>query len=285
METRVVGPGGREVVIGAERPTVLIGERINPFGRGPLREAMKSGDMAPIRQEAVRQVEGGADILILSVASFGIDETVVLPQVTQSVMEAVDVPLCLESRNPAALERVLKLGVGKPIISSITGEESLQKSLLPLVERYGTSVIAMASGGAGIPKEAGQRLEIARKIVTQAERIGISRENILLDCLAESSAVNEKAGLVTLEAMSLVKRELGVNLVLGSSNVSFGLPLRKVVNAAFLSLAIGAGLTCAIVNAAAMKPYIMAADLLLGKDSKARRYTAYGRNLATAASR
>jgi 5-methyltetrahydrofolate--homocysteine methyltransferase len=285
METRVVSPWGKEVVIGEGRPTVLIGERINPFGKGPLKDAMKSGEMDPIQREALRQVEDGADILIVSVATFGIDEIVVLPQVTKAVMETVDVPLCLESRNPAALNETLKLGVGKPLISSVTGEEHLMDSVLPLVKKYGTGLVAMASGGAGIPKEALQRLEIARQIIARAEQLGIPQNDILVDCLAESSAINEKATLVTLEAMERVRHELGANLVLGASNVSFGLPFRKVINAVFLSLAIRAGLTCAIANAAAMKPHIMAADLLLGKDLKARRYTAYGRKLKSATAR
>jgi 5-methyltetrahydrofolate--homocysteine methyltransferase len=285
METIVRSPQGKEVIIGEDRPTVIIGERINPFGKGPLKEAMKSGDMGPIRGEALKQVEDGADILIISVATFGIDETMALPQVTKAVMETVDVPLCLESRNPAALNETLKLRVGKPLISSVTGQEPLLEKVLPLIKEYGAGLVAMASGGAGIPKEALQRLEIARQIIARAEQLGIPRDDILVDCLAESSAVNWKATLVTLEAMERVRQELGVNLVLGASNVSFGLPLRKVLNAVFLSLAIRAGLTCAIVNAAAMKSYIMAADLLLGKDSKARRYTAYGRKLKSASAR
>jgi 5-methyltetrahydrofolate--homocysteine methyltransferase len=282
MDTLVVSPLGKEVLIGDERPTVLIGERINPFGKGSLKEAMKSGDMEPIRLEARKQVEAGADILIISVATFGIDETVVLPRVTRVVMETVDVPLCLESRNPVALRETLKLGVGKPLISSVTGEAFLEEILL-LVKEYGTALVAMASGGAGIPKEPLQRLSVAAQILERAENLGISRQDILVDCLAESSAVNEKATLVTLETMRQVKEVLKVNLVLGASNVSFGLPFRKIINAVFLSLAIRAGLHCAIVNAASMKPYIMAADLLLGKDSKARHYTAYGRKLKSAA--
>ncbi len=285
METRVVSPRGREVVIGDGRPTVLIGERINPFGKGPLKEAMKAGDMEPVRREAASQAEAGADILILSVATFGIDETLVLPRVAGAVMETVDIPLCLESRNPAALEKTLQLGCGKPIISSVTGEDPVLDRILPLAKQYGTALVGMASGGVGIPKDPEKRLEIARHIVERAGFLGIPPQDLLLDCLAESSAVNEKATLVTLETMKRAKEALRVNLVLGASNASFGLPLRKVLNAVFLSLAIQAGLNCAIVNVASMKPYIMAADLLLGKDSKARHYTAYGRKRISAAAR
>lgn len=122
METHVLSPHGKEVIIGDNLPTVLIGERINPFGKGPIKEALMSGDMKPIREEALKQVEAGADILIISVGAFGIDESVVLPGAAEEVIKTVEVPLCLESRNPVALEKALMLGCGKPIISSVTGE-------------------------------------------------------------------------------------------------------------------------------------------------------------------
>ena len=282
MDTRVISPQGKEVIVGDGRPTVLIGERINPFGKGPLKEAMKTGDMEPIRREALKQAEAGADILIISVATFGIDETLVLPRVVQAVVETVDIPLCLESRNPLALEKALTLGLGKPIISSVTGEDPVLDKILPLVKQYGTALVAMTSGGVGIPKVPQKRLEIARHILDRTAGLGIPREDLLLDCLAESSAVNDQAVLITLETMETVKRETGVNLVLGASNVSFGLPNRLAVNAAFLSLAIRAGLNCAIVDAARMKPFILAVDLLLGRDRIARRYTNYNRKLKMA---
>jgi 5-methyltetrahydrofolate--homocysteine methyltransferase len=172
METRVVSPRGKEVVIGDGRPTVLIGERINPFAKGPLKEAMKTGDTEPIRREASSQAEAGADILIVSVATFGIDEALVLPQVAGAVMETVDIPLCLESRNPAALEKTLHLGCGKPIISSVTGETSVLDKILPLVKQYGTALVGMASGGVGISKDPEKRLEIARHILERAGGLG-----------------------------------------------------------------------------------------------------------------
>ena len=279
MDTIVRSPQDKEVIIGDGRPTVLIGERINPFGKGPLKEAMKTGDMEPIRREALKQAEAGADILIISVATFGIDETLVLPQVAKTVQEAVDIPLCLESRNPQALEKALNLGLGKPIISSVTGEDSVLDKILPLVRQYNTALVAMASGRVGIPKDPQQRLEIVRHILDRTAGLGIPREDLLLDCLAESSAVNDKAVLVTLETLETVKRETGVNLVLGASNVSFGLPNRLAVNAVFLALAIRAGLNCAIVDAARMKPFILAVDLMLGRDRLARRYTNYNRKI------
>jgi 5-methyltetrahydrofolate--homocysteine methyltransferase len=279
MKTKLLSPGGKEVIIGNNLPTVLIGERINPFGKGPIKQALISGAMEPIREEALKQVETGADILNVSVNAFGIDESVILPRVVSEIIKTVDVPLCLESRNPVALEGALKLSCGKPIISSVTGEDQVLEGILPLVKKYHTAVIALASDSSSIPKEPLGRVDIIHHIMERAEKIGISLEDILVDCIAESSAVNHKAAIVTLETMGIIKREPGVNLVLGASNVSFGLPNRMVINAVFLSIAIQAGLTCAIVNVAKMKPYVMAADLLLGRDQWARHYTAYYRKL------
>lgn len=284
METHLFSPKGNEVVIGDKRPTVLIGERINPFGKGILKEAMKAGDMEPIRQEALRQAEAGADILMISVAAFGLDEETVLPRVTETVIKTVDLPLCLESRNPSALEKALQLGCGKPIVSSVSGEDSLLSQVLPLVKKYHTAVVILASDETGIPREPIRRLEIIKKILNRAESLGIDQEDILVDSVAESSAVSDQAVRITLETMEKVKQEWGLNQVLGASNVSFGLPKRMVTNAVFLSLAIQAGLTCAIVDAARMKPYILAADLLLGRDPRARRYTAYFRKLKSVSS-
>jgi 5-methyltetrahydrofolate--homocysteine methyltransferase len=279
METRVVSPQGKEIIIADNLPTILIGERINPFGKGILKEAMISGDTEPIRQEAIRQVEAGADILIISVAAFGIDESVILPLVTEEVIKTVDVPLCLESRNPFALEKALQLGCGKPIISSVTGEDAVLEQLLPLVKKYNTALVVLASDASGIPSTAEKRLDIITHIVEKAKKAGIGPEDILADCIAESSAVNNMAAIITLETMKMVRETWGLNLILGASNVSFGLPNRMVINAVFLSLAVQGGLTSAIVNAAKMKPYIMAADLLMGRDNRARRYTVYCRKL------
>jgi 5-methyltetrahydrofolate--homocysteine methyltransferase len=279
METKVISPTGKEVIIGENLPTVLIGERINPFGKGPIKEGMLSGDMEPIRREALAQVQAGADILILSVAAFGIDEKVMLPKVTEAVMNTVDVPLCLESRDPVALETSLQLGCGRPIVSSVTGEEAMLEKILPIAKKYDTSIIILASDESGVPNNAAKRVSVLTHIIERAQEFGIGPENLLADCVAESSAVNDMAALITMQTMETVKQTTRVNLVLGASNVSFGLPKRAVINAVFLSLAIGKGLNSAIVNVAAMKPYIMATDLLLGRDNRARHYTMYCRKM------
>lgn len=279
METKVISPGGKEVTIGDSLPTVLIGERINPFGKGPIKEGMLSGNMEPIVKMALQQVEDGADILILSVAAFGIDEKTVLPKVTEAVMKAVDVPLCLESRDPVALETSLRLGCGRPIVSSVTGEDAMLTKILPIVKEFDTSLVILASDESGVPNNAAKRLSVLTHIIEKAQEAGIGPERLLADCVAESSAVNNNAALITMQTMEMVKKTTGVNLVLGASNVSFGLPKRPVINAVFLSLAVEKGLNSAIVNAATMKPYIMATDLLLGRDNRARRYTMYCRRL------
>ncbi len=283
VKTRV-SSATKEVIIGDNAPTALIGERINPFGKGPVKEALLSGAMEPLREEALKQVEAGADILNVNVNAFGIDESVVFPRVVGEIAKAVDVPLCLESRNPVALDETLGLGCGKPIISSVTGEDHILDEILPLVKKYKTVVIAIASDASGIPKEPSKRFQIIRQIIDRTDKMNIPREDLLVDCIAESSAVNDRAAITTLETMRIVKRELGVNLVLGASNVSFGLPDRTVINSVFLALAVQAGLTCAIVNAAKMKPYLMAADLLLGRDPWARRYVTYHRSLKSVSS-
>jgi 5-methyltetrahydrofolate--homocysteine methyltransferase len=277
MNTIVTSPQGKEVVIGHGHPTVLIGERINPFGKGPIKEALLAGDMQPICDEALAQVAAGADILIVNVNAFGIDETVLLPQTVQAIMRTVDVPFCLESRNPLALEKALAAGCGRPIISSVTGEAAILEQIMPLVKKYPASVVAMASDGAGIPPDPSRRVEVARKIIEYAENLGISREDIIIDCLAESIGVNNHAARITLKAIEMVQKELGVNMVLGASNISFGLPNRTFINIPFLALAIAAGLTAAIVNAGVVRPYILATDLLLEQDSRARRYMGYCR--------
>ena len=279
MDTIVISPRGKEVVIGHGRSTVLIGERINPFGKGPIKNALLAGDMKPVCDEAVAQVEAGADILIVNVNAFGVDETILLPQAAQAIMRTVDIPLCLESRNPLALEKALQAGCGRPIISSVTGETVILEQIMPLIKKYHVPVVAMASDGAGIPSDPGKRLEIAGEIIAYAEYMGIGREDIIIDCLAESIGVNNHAARITLHAIEMVKKELEVNMVLGASNISFGLPNRTFINLPFLALAIASGLTAAIVNAGIVRPYILATDLLLEQDLRARRYMGHCRQL------
>ena len=271
METRVSSPT-KEVIIGDDQPTVLIGERINPAGKTKLQEALKAGNLDIVRSEALAQAQAGADILDVNVGTFGVDEVTLLPQAVQAVMDAVDIPLCLDSNNPAALEAALKIYKGKPLINSVTGEEHSLARVLPMVKEYGAAVIGLVQDNEGIPKDAGRRVRIAHKIVERAEAAGIARENIIIDCLAFAIGADTSSGPAVIETIRKIKAELGVNMTLGASNVSFGLPDRDLLNNAFVVMAVAAGATCLIVDVTKVRPVIVAADLLLGHDRHARRY-------------
>lgn len=273
METKV-SSASREVLIGGERPTVLIGERINPAGKKKMAEALKAGNLDIIRREALEQVQAGADIIDVNVTTFGINEAALLPQAVKAVMETVDVPLCIDSPRPEALAAALKVYKGKPIINSVNGEERSLERVLSLVREYGAAVIGLTQDESGIPKDAAQRFAIARKIIERAEKAGIPRGDVIIDCLALAVGANADSGLVVLETIRQVKSLLGVNITLGASNISFGLPDRILLNGAFLSMAIAAGVTCPVVDAAKVRPVVLAADLVLGRDRYARRYIA-----------
>jgi 5-methyltetrahydrofolate--homocysteine methyltransferase len=262
----------KEVIIGDDQPTVLIGERINPAGKKKLAESLKAGDLEIVRREALAQVQAGADILDVNVGTFGVDEVTLLPQAVQAVMNTVDVPLCIDSNNPAALEAAVKIYKGKPLINSVTGEERSLTRVLPLVKEYKAAVVGLVQDDEGIPKDAQRRVSIAHKIVERAGALGITPENIVIDCLAFAVGADTSSGLAVMEAIRAIKAELGVNMTLGASNISFGLPDRELINNAFVAMAIAAGLTCLITDAAKIRLTVLAADLILGRDKHARRY-------------
>ena len=271
METRVSSPT-KEVIIGDERPTVLIGERINPAGKKKLAEALKAGNLEIVRREALAQVQAGADILDVNVGTFGVDEVTLLPQAVQAVIDTVEIPLCLDSANPEALAAALKVYKGKPLINSVTGEEHSLAKVLPLVKEYRAAVIGLVQDEKGIPKDSERRVAVAHKLVERAEAAGIAREDIIIDCLAFAVGADPSSGPAVIEAILKIKAELGVNLTLGASNLSFGLPDRNLLNNAFVAIAVAAGVTCLIVDVAKIRPAVVAADLILGRDKHARRY-------------
>jgi len=276
MET-ILKSARKTVVISPEKPTVLIGERINPTGKKRLAAALAEGDMEIIRKEAKAQVEAGADVLDVNVGAAGVDEVYLLPKAMRTVMETVDVPVCIDSANIAALRAALAVHrelapEGKPLINSVNGEEDRLKEVLPLVAEYKAAVIGLTMDNDGIPSTAEKRLAVARKIVIGAEALGIPREDLVIDCLALTVGADSQASLITLEAMQMVREELGVNMTLGASNVSFGLPDREVINWSFLAMAIQNGLNCPIVDATKVRTAILAADMLLGRDEYAMRY-------------
>jgi 5-methyltetrahydrofolate--homocysteine methyltransferase len=271
METRV-SSATKEVIIGHNRPTVLIGERINPTGKQKLADTLKAGNLEIVCKEALAQAQAGADILDVNVSTFGVDEVALLPRAVQAVLDTVDIPLCLDSANPESLEAALKVYKGKPLINSVTGEERSLARILPLVKEYGAAVIGLVQDDEGIPKDGERRVAIAHKIVGRAEAAGIPHQDIIIDCLALAIGADTKSGLVTIETIQRVKAELGVNTVLGVSNISFGLPDRDLLNSAFVAIAIAAGVTCLVVDVAKVRSTVLTADLVLGKDEHARRY-------------
>ena len=271
MET-IVSSLSKEVIIGDNRPTVLIGERINPTGKKKLAEALKAGDLEIVRKEALAQTQAGADIIDVNVGTFGIDEVALLPKAVQTVMETVDTPLCLDSSNPDAVEAALKVYNGKPLVNSVTGEERSLKRILPLIKEYGAAVIGLVQDDEGIPKDTEGRVRVAHKIVDKVEAAGIPREDLVIDCLAFAVGAEPTSGVAVIEAIGRIRAELGVNMTMGASNVSFGLPDRELLNNAFVVIAAAAGATCLIVDAAKVRSIILAADLVLGRDKRARRY-------------
>ena len=271
METRI-SSATNEVIVGHDQPTVLIGERINPAGKKKMSQALKAGNLEIVGREALAQVQAGADIIDVNVGAFGVDEVILLPQAVQAVMDTVDVPLCLDSANPEALEAALKVYKGKPLINSVTGGEHSMRKILPVVKEYGAVVIGLVQDDEGIPNNSERRVAIAHKIVERALAIGIPHEDIIIDCLALAVGADTSSGLITIETIRRVKAELGMNLTLGASNISFGLPDRDLLNDAFVAIAIAAGVTCLIVNVAKVRPIVLAADLVLCRDKRARRY-------------
>ena len=271
MET-MISSGTKQVLIGDGHLTVLIGERINPAGKKKMSEVLKTGNLEIVRREALAQAQVGADIIDVCVSTFGVDEVTLLPQAVQEVMDTVDVPLCIDSAKPEALEAALRVYNGKPLINSVTGEEKSLARVLPLVKKYQAAVIGLVQDDEGIPKKWERRVAIAHKIVTRAEAVGIPKEDIIIDCLAFAVGADTRSGQTTIETVHRVKAELGINVILGASNISFGLPDRNVINNAFVAIAISAGVNCLIVDAAKMRSAVLATDLLLARDEHARHY-------------
>jgi len=271
LETKV-SSAKKEVIIGGNRPTVLIGERINPSGRKKLTQTLLAGDLGMVRSEALAQVKEGADILDVNVGATGVDEVALLPEAVKVVMEVTDVPLCIDSQNPTALEAALKVYKGKPIINSVKGEEKSLEVILPLVKAYGAAVVGLVIDDEGLPKDADKRLAVTAKIIERAEKLGIPRSDIIIDTLAMAVAADSKAGVPVVNAIRRINAEFGVNQTLGASNISFNLPDRELVNVAFLMAVIASGVTCPIVNVAKARPGVLAIDLVLGHDNYAQRY-------------
>jgi 5-methyltetrahydrofolate--homocysteine methyltransferase len=282
--TRLEGPGG-EVLIGDDHPFAIIGERINPTGRAKLTEEIVAGDMATVQADAVAQVAAGARVLDLNAGVPGFDEPAMLSAVVKAVHEVVDVPLCIDSSTPEALEAAVPLAAGKVLINSVTAETHSLERLLPLVKKLGAAVIGMANDEDGISMEPQTRLAAARKVVEAAADHGIAREDVIIDPLTMPIGAAPDAATAMFQTVRLIREELGVNVSCGASNISFGMPDRRAIDASFLTMAIHAGMNTAITNPLhdEVRKAVLAADLLLGRDQFGAAWIADHRAALTAA--
>jgi 5-methyltetrahydrofolate--homocysteine methyltransferase len=255
------------VIIGAERPFCIIGERINPTGRKSFAEELRAGDLSTVTADALAQVAAGSDMVDVNAGIPLVDEPELLKAMLRAVQAAVDAPVCIDSSVIEALEAGLSVYEGRALVNSVTAEDERLQEILPLVARHGAAVIGLANDETGIPATPEERLKHARKIVSAADDYGIRPDDVVIDPLAMTVGADTEAVGITLRAISLIRDELGVNMCLGASNVSFGLPRRHVLNAAFLPMAMAAGLTSAIMSTAEVCVHsVRAADLLLGHD-------------------
>ncbi len=266
MDT-VLQSRSRTVTIGAEQPFCIIGERINPTGRKAFAEQLRGGDLSTVASDAIAQSEAGADMLDVNAGIPLVDEPELLKAMLRAVQDTVELPVCIDSSVIEALEAGLSVYEGRALVNSVTAEDERLDEILPLVARHGAAVIGLANDETGIPETPEKRLECARKIVSAAGDHGIAAQDVIIDPLAMTVGADTEAVTTTLRTISLIRDELGVNMCLGASNVSFGLPQRHVLNAAFLPMAMAAGLTSAIMSTAAVcVEAVRASDLLLGHD-------------------
>ena len=267
MDT-VLSSATRTITIGAGQPFCIIGERINPTGRKRLAEELKADDFSTVVADTHAQVEAGATMLDVNAGIPLVDEAELLSKMLATIQAESDIPLCIDSSVIEALEAGLAVYQGKALVNSVTGEDERLEEILPLVARHGAAVIGLANDETGIPETPQQRLEIATKIVKVASDYGIGPEDVIIDPLAMTVGAATDAVTTTLETIRLIRDELGVNMSLGASNVSFGLPQRHVLNAAFLPMAMAVGLTSAIMSTASVcVESVRASDLLLGSDA------------------
>ncbi len=274
----------KTVVIGSGKPFCIIGERINPTGRKVFAQALRDGDLSTAAADALAQVAAGADMLDVNAGIPLVDEAELLVKLIRLVQDTVDAPICIDSSVVEALEAGLSAYEGRALVNSVTAEDDRLEAVLPLVAAHGAAVIGLTNDETGIPMTAEERLRHARKIVSVAQDYGIEPCDVVIDPLAMPVGADTEAVLGTLEAMRMIRDELGVNMCVGASNVSFGLPDRLVLNAAFLPMAMAAGLTSAIMSTAeVVVRSTRAADLLLGHDEWGASWIAAHRARAAAA--
>lgn len=269
----------QEVVIDTDGPVVIIGESINPTRRKKLIESLSKRDFEYTIELGRTQLEAGADVLDVNVGYPGVDDASLLPETVKALQQSLDVPLCLDSPNPKAIEAALKVVEGKCLINSVNGEERSLSALLPLAREYGAAVIGLVMDEDGITHDPEKRLKIAGKILNRAVQMGIPREDVVIDPLAMAVSADPNACLVTLETIRLVRDHLGSNITQGASNISFGLPNREVLNNAYMAISIWNGLTCPIANPVKITTLVRAMDLIRARDDYAMRFTEHYQRL------
>ena len=274
MTKTVVSSAAKEVVIGFDQPFVMIGERINPTGRKLLSEEMSKGDFSRVEQDTLAQVAAGAHMLDVNAGIPLADEPKILAHTVKLVQSLTDVPLSIDSSIVAALEAGLEVYQGKALLNSVTGEEERLESVLPLVKKYGCAVVAISNDETGISEDPDVRFEVAKKIVERAKDFGIPSSDIVVDPLVMPIGALNSAGMQVIRLVRRLQEELKVNTTCGASNVSFGLPNRNGINAAFLNMAIASGLTSAITNPLhdSVMQAVMGADVMMGNDPNCVRW-------------
>jgi 5-methyltetrahydrofolate--homocysteine methyltransferase len=271
METILRG-NTKEVIISTNGPVIIIGECINPTRRKKLVSTLQERNFDYVLELAESQIKAGADVLDVNVGFPGVDDEKLLPETILAIRNRFDIPLCLDSPNPKAIEAGLKAAGGKCLINSVNGEERSMKALIPVAKEYGAAIIGLTMDDDGITHDPERRLIIAEKILERAVKSGIREEDVIIDALAMAVSADPAACMVTLDTIRLVHNKLGLNITQGASNISFGLPNREILNSAFMSLAIYNGLTCPIANPEKITAAIRATDLILGRDEYAVRF-------------
>lgn len=274
MTRTLLSSADKEIIIGFDQPFVMIGERINPTGRKILAREMKEGNFSRVEKDVMAQVAAGAQMLDVNAGIPLADEPKILAETIQLVQSLTDVPLSIDSSIVAALEAGLEVYQGRALVNSVTGEEDRLEQVLPLVKKYDAAVVAISNDETGISEDPDVRYEVAKKIVERAQDYGIKAEDVVVDPLVMPVGAINNAGLQVMQLIGRLRNELKVNTTCGASNFSFGIPNRNGINASFISMAMGAGMTSAIVNP--LHPEVVqavrAADVVMGNDPNCSRW-------------